>query len=550
MRDRGRDTDGPARPATLLLRGGWVIDGAGNPATRADVAVVGDRIATVGRLHDRRPERTIDVSGLVICPGFVDMHAHSDLQLLVEPDHLGKVSQGITAEVLGQDGLSYAPVDDAVLAQLRDRLRGWNGDPEGFDWSWRTVSGYLDRLDEGIAVNAAYLLPHGTIRMLVVGVEDRPATAGELDRMRGIVAHGMAEGAVGLSAGLTYPPGMYASDDELVALCRVVAEHGGYYAPHHRDYGLHALRAYADCIEIARRSGVPLHLTHAHLGFPPNRGRAVELLALVDEATADGVEVTLDSYPYLAGATYLHALLPAWAQHGPIDDVLRRLADRELRGRIRVEVEETGHAAYHHVPIDWGTVVVTGVTAPVNGRLVGRSIAEVASAEGVRPIDLYCDALIADRLGASCLHHIGNEENVRAIMRHPAHTGGTDAILVGERPHPRGWGTFPRYLARHVREDADLRLADAVRKFTSLPMQRLGFWDRGLVRPGLAADLVVFDPDQVADLATYAEPRQQARGIPHVIVNGVPVILNGDHTGARPGRALRRPFRGPSDRAA
>lgn len=542
MTGDGSGTVPSARPATLLLRGGWVIDGAGNPATRADVAVAGGRILAVGRLDDVPAERTIDVGGLVVCPGFVDMHAHSDLQLLVEPDHLAKVSQGVTTEVLGQDGLSYAPVDDSTLAQLRDQLRGWNGDPDGFDWTWRTVAEYLDRLDEGIALNAAYLLPHGTVRMLVVGLEDRPATAEELDRMRGIVARGMAEGAVGLSAGLTYTPGMYAPDDELVALCRVVAEHGGYYAPHHRDYGLHALKAYADCIEIARRSGVALHLTHAHLGFPVNRGRADELLALVDDATADGVEVTLDSYPYLAAATYLHALLPGWAQAGPTDDVVRRLADPDLRERIRVEVEDTGHAAYHHVPTDWETVVVTGVTAVVNRRLVGRSIAQVAAAEDVRPIDLYCDALVADRLGASCLHHIGNEDNVRAIMRHPAHAGGSDGILVGDQPHPRGWGTFPRYLAHYVREESDLRLADAIRKFTSLPSQRLGFRDRGLVRPGLAADLVAFDPDQVEDLATYAEPRRQARGIPHVIVNGVPVMLDGAHTGARPGRALRPPL--------
>jgi N-acyl-D-amino-acid deacylase len=540
MNDAGSAGGSPQRAGTLLLRGGSVIDGAGNPATRADIALAGDRIAAVGSLEGYRAERTIDVTGLVVCPGFVDMHAHSDLQLLVEKDHLAKVSQGVTTEVLGQDGLSYAPVDPAVLGQLRARLRGWNDDPGDFDWSWRTVGEYLDRLDEGIAVNAAYLLPHGTIRMLVVGLEDRPATAEELDRMRDLVAQGLVEGAVGLSAGLTYTPGMYADDDELVALCRVVAEHGGYYAPHHRDYGRHALRAYADCIEIARRSGVALHLTHAHLGFPVNRGRAGELLAMVDEAAAEGLEVTLDSYPYLAGATYLHALLPGWAQEGRTDDVVRRLAAPEIRERIAVEVEKTGHSAYHHVPTDWRTVVVTGVTASENRRLVGRSIAEVAAAEGIRPIDLYCDALILDRLGASCVHHIGNEENVRAIMRHPAHMAGSDGILVGERPHPRAWGTFPRYLAHYVREERELSLPDAIRKFTSLPAQRLGFSDRGLLRPGMVADLIALDPETVQDLATYAEPRRQASGILHVIVNGVPVLLHGAPTGARPGRALRR----------
>lgn len=526
--------------ADLLLRGGLVVDGAGNPATAADVAVVGGRITAVGRLEGVSATRTIDATGMVVCPGFIDMHAHSDLQILADPDHLAKVSQGITTEVLGQDGLSYAPVDDGVLAQLRSQLRGWNGDPEDFDWSWRTVGEYLDRLDQGIAVNAAYLLPHGTIRMLVVGLEDRRASDGELDQMCELVRVGMEEGAVGLSAGLTYTPGMYAPDEELIALCRVVARHGGYYCPHHRDYGLHAISGYADCVEIARRSGVALHLAHAHLGFPVNRGRAGELLRLVDDAAAEAMEVTLDTYPYLAGSTYLHALLPGWVQEGGADAVLQRLGDPDLRERIRVEVEETGHSAYHGVPTDWETVVVTGVSAEGNRRLIGQSIAEAARAEGVRPIDLYCEALVVDRLGATCVHHIGNEENVRAIMRHPAHTGGSDAILVGDRPHPRAWGTFPRYLGHYVREHGTLRLPEAIRKFTSLPAQRLGFWDRGLVRPGMAADLVVLAPDEVEDMATYTKPRQQARGIPHVIVNGVPVIEDGERTEARPGRALRR----------
>jgi N-acyl-D-amino-acid deacylase len=526
--------------ADLLIRGGTVVDGAGNPGAAADVAVVGGRIVAVGRLDGVEARDVLDAAGQVVCPGFVDMHTHSDLQILTRPDHTAKVAQGITLEVLGQDGLSYAPVDDDTLAQLRLQLRGWNDDPDGFDWDWRTVGEYLDRLDRGIAVNAAYLIPHGTVRMLVIGQEDRPATADELERMRRVVAQGMQEGAVGLSAGLTYTPGMYAPDDELVELCRVVAAHGGYYCPHHRNYGAHAIEAYRACLDIARTAGVPLHLTHAHLGFAPNRGRAPELLGMIDAALAEGLEVTLDTYPYLAGSTYLQALLPPWVQEGGSAAALARLADPELGERIRVEIEETGHAAYHDVPTDWSTVVITGVRAAPNERFVGRSIAEAAAAESATPFELYRAVLIADELGTTCVHHIGNEENVRAIMAHPAHTGGSDGLLVGERPHPRAWGTFPRYLAHYVRELGVLRLEDAIRKFTSLPAQRLGFRDRGLVRPGMAADLVVFDPDRVRDVGTYDDPRHTPEGIPHVIVNGVPVIRDGAHTGALPGRALRR----------
>jgi N-acyl-D-amino-acid deacylase len=513
----------------LLIRGGRVLDGTGNPWFRAEVGIEGERIAAVGPLQGEPAARTIAADGLVVCPGFVDMHTHSDLQLLVDPAHEAKVHQGVTLEVLGQDGLSYAPVTDEVLAQLRAQLAGWNDDPSGFDWSWRTVAEYLDRLDEGIAVNAAYLVPHGTLRMCAIGQDDRALTETELAEMKRLVAEGLEQGGVGLSAGLTYAPGMYASDDELVALCEVVRDLGGYYCPHHRNYGRYALEAYADCIEIARRSGCPLHLAHAHLGFEVNRGRAPELLALIDRARDEGIEVTLDTYPYLAGATYLHAFLPGWMHVGGAEATLGRLRDPALRERLRVEMEEEGSDGFHDLPIDWGIVVVDGV-----------AVADAAANAGKRPIDWVCELLVERRLSVSCIAHIGNEENVRAIMAHPAHTAGSDGILVGEHPHPRSWGTFPRYLAVYVRELGVLGWEQAIRKMTSLPAQRLGFRDRGLLRPGMAADVVCFDPDTVRDTATYDEPRRLPDGIPYVIVNGRPVVDDGHHTGELPGRALRR----------
>jgi N-acyl-D-amino-acid deacylase len=532
----------------LTLAGGTVVDGTGRDRFRADVTIDSGRIVEVAPHPPGRGRRrhggdgraqVVDVSGLVVAPGFIDMHAHSDLALLADPVHEAKVSQGVTLEVVGQDGLGYAPVDDDTIALLRRQLAGWNGDPPGLDWSWRSVGDYLRRIDGGAPVNAALLVPHGTVRLLAMGADDRPATSNELDRMCALVATGMREGAVGMSAGLTYTPGMYAGDDELVALCRVVAEAGGYYCPHHRSYGRDALAAYADQVAIARASGVRLHLAHAVLNFPENAGRADELLALVDDATASGVDISFDTYPYLAGSTYLHALLPSWVQAGGPDATLHRLRDGGVRQRLRHELEVTGTDGNHGLPVDWSVVVVSGVRDPRLRGTVGRSVAEVARASGTAPCDTYLQLLLDDSLGSSCLVHIGDESNIRCIMRHPRHTVGSDAILVGDRPHPRAWGTFPRYLGRYVREEGILALEECVRHMTGAPAARLGLADRGVVAPGYAADLVCFDPATIIDNGTYDEPRVRSSGIEHVLVNGSYVLESGVATGRLAGRAIR-----------
>ena len=511
----------------LCFRGASVIDGAGNPWFRADVGVRGDRIVAVGAI-DEPARRDIDCEGLTLTPGFIDMHTHSDVQLLAHPDHACKVHQGVTLEVLGQDGLALAPTDDATMALLRAQLAGWNGAEPELDDSWRSVAEYLARFERTTAVNVCYLIPHATLRLMTVGADDRPASDDELAAMRAMVRQAQAEGAVGLSAGLTYAPGMYASDDELVELCRELTG-GAFYCPHHRNYGREAIKGYSDSVEIARRAGVPLHLAHAHLGFAINRGRAPELLAVIDAGRASGVDITMDTYPYLAGATYLHALLPGWAHAGGPDATIGRLRDPSLRERLRVELEEQGSDGFHDVPVEWDKLVLDGVT-----------IAERAARDGRRPIDVYCELCADSGLSASALVHFGNEENVRMTMQHPCHTAGSDGILVGDRPHPRGWGTFARYLAVYVRELGVLSLSECVRHMTSLPAQRLGLADRGLVRPGMAADLSVFDFEAVRDCATYEEPRLLAEGFEYVVVNGELVLDGGVHTGATPGRALRR----------
>lgn len=519
----------------LVIRGARVVDGTGGPSYLADVGVHEGRIAEIGRIPGGG-RRTVDAYGLALAPGFIDMHAHSDLALLRDPDHSAKAAQGVTLEVLGQDGLSYAPADERTLAGVRTAIAGWNGPGDDIDFDWRTVGEYLDRLDrahggQGVAVNAAYLVPQGTVRALAVGWDDRPATGAELDRMRRLVADGLTQGAVGMSSGLTYTPGMYATGSELTRLCRVVARYDGYYCPHHRSYGHRALDAYAEMIALTRRAGCALHLAHATMNFGENAGRAPELLALLDAALDDGCDITLDSYPYTPGCTTLVALLPSWAHAGGPEAVLARLRDDAEAERIRHALEVTGADGCHGVPVDWSTIEIAGTADPAFAPYVGTRVDGWDTARRL---------LLGDRLAPTVLQHVGHEENVRTIMRHRVHTGGSDGILQGAKPHPRAYGTFPHYLGHYVRELGVLTLEECVAHLSGRPAARLRLPDRGLVRVGHRADLVLFDPETVAAGSTYEAPRTLPTGIPHVLIDGRFVIRDGRRTDVLAGRSVRR----------
>lgn len=525
---------------TFTIRGAMVIDGSGSPAIRADALIIGGVIARVGSiLRGEEQGKIFDASGLTLTPGFIDLHSHSDLAVLSDPDHLAKVTQGVTLEVVGQDGLSYVPSSEESLHVLREQLYGWNGEPPGIKWNFHSVADYLGEVDKGAPLNVAYLIPHGSVRMMVRGNIAGLSSKDELDQMSRIVEQGMQEGAVGLSAGLTYTPAMYASDAELVALCRVVAEYGGYYAPHHRNYGAQFLAAVDDCIEIARESKVALHLTHCHMSAPVNYGRTELFFERLEKARVDGLDVTLDSYPYLAGSTYLHALLPSWVQDGGNAAMRERLMERQNRLRVIQELTVSGSDGNHGGTVNWKIIKIAGVDRPEHLPMVGLTLVEAARVVGKDPVDFYLDFIVEEDFKASCIIFSGHEGNVRAIMKHPRHMVGSDGILAGNRPHPRAYGTFARYLGTYARQEKVLTLEDAVAHMTGRSAARLSLPDRGLLKEGYRADLVLFNAQTVLDLATYENPRIPAAGFEHVWVNGVLTLKDGRRTPNLPGRAVR-----------
>lgn len=515
----------------IIVRGGDVIDGSGSPRYRADVGIRGERIAAIGRLDSSRAQRVIDASGRVVCPGFIDVHTHSDVLLLAHPRHEPKIFQGVTTDLLGLDGLSYAPLSPANLLMMRRFLSGLNGEPD-IDWSWSSVSEYLARFHRQVAVNVAYLVPHNALRLETVGFADRPPDAAELAGMQALLAQGMEEGAVGFSTGLDYYPCRYAGREGLIGICRTVAEHDGVSVWHVRKLELGLLESIREVLRIAAETGVRTHFSHYAVPDASRRGESEEMLAMVDRARESGLDVTFDSYPYIAQSTALIVFLPRWVNDGGPDAILERLAQPETRRKICADLRSRS--------IDWSHRILTAVPSRKNSIYVGKSLLEAAAMAGSEPAEFFCDLLLEEKLAVGFLTRLGVEEDVRRIMRHPCHIAGSDGILVGEKPNPRGWGTFPRYLGLYARDLGVLELEEAVRHMTSSPAARFGLYDRGLIREGLAADIVVFDPRTVIDNATFDRPKEYPSGIDFVLVNGALAVTQGEHTGALNGRALRK----------
>lgn len=529
----------------LLIRGGTVIDGTGRSSFPAHVAVQNGRIAAVSasdELARATAQVTLDAAGRYVTPGFIDIHTHSDRSILINPRMESKVRQGVTTEVGGNCGSGVAPARGEAISAIRREAETGRTEPAG----WETMGEYFEHMERaGIATNYATWTGHGTLRASVVGYAMRAPTPGELEEMKTLLREAMSAGAFGLSTGLIYAPSGYATTEELVELTGVVREFGGLYASHIRNEASGLLTAVDEAIEIGRRARVPVQIAHHKASGKANWGLVEASLARMDQARSDGVDVACDQYPYVASSTGLSAVLPKWALEGGKDELLARLRDPATRATLRREMSAARP--------DWGTlteesgwhnILIARVrTAP---SLEGRRLGEVAVERGRDPFDLSFDLLIQEEGFVGCVFFSMCEEDVQTVMRWPHTMIGSDASAaapygaLGEgKPHPRAYGTFPRVLGHYVRDLAVLSWEEAIHKMTGQPAARLGLGDRGELRTGAVADIVVLDPASVVDRATYQAPHQYAAGIEHVVVNGAPVVLHSEHTGALPGRVLR-----------
>jgi N-acyl-D-amino-acid deacylase len=524
----------------VVIRGGMVLDGTGAPAFRADVGVSGDRIAAVGPLPGAGAMTEIDATGRYVLPGFIDAHVHADAAVFEPAVQLAALRQGVTTLLLGQDGLSFAPAGPATIGYVTRYFAPVNGTHPALGGGPVSVAGLLAGYDRRVPVNTAYLIPHGTIRYEVMGPARRAPSDDELAAMLAMVERGLADGAAGLSTGLEYAPGSYAAEAELAALCAPVAWAGLPYVTHMRGYSASAARAMAEVVEIARRSGAAAHVSHYH-------GQAEQLITLVDEARGDGTDLTFDSYPYVRASTTLAMVtLPGWLPDADFDATLSALADPAMARRL----DEEWSARRGDL---WPRITLSHVPAAGLRWAEGMGLPEAARQAGREPAAFCRDVLLATRLEAGCVLGFppqvtgeaedpgaAAERSMRALLRHPAQMAGSDGIYIGGHPHPRGWGAFARLLGRHVRDLGDWTWEQAAVHLAGHPARRFRLTDRGLLRQGQGADIVVVDPAAVADQATYQNPRELALGVDHVLVNGVVVLSGGGLTrAAPPGRALR-----------
>ncbi|HSR42111.1 MAG TPA: D-aminoacylase, partial [Longimicrobiales bacterium] len=511
---------GEARPYDLLIRGGRVVDGTGNPWFQADVAVREGTIAAVGRIGDAGADRVIDASGLTVVPGFIDMHSHSDYTLLVDGNAESKVRQGVTTEILGENG-SAGPLVGPARAEMERRLEGVPVDAD-----WTTLGEYFSRLEEsGISVNVASYVGTGQVRMAVMGAEDREPSEAELAQMESLVEEAMRDGALGVSSALSYVPNTFMSSEEMVRLARVAARNGGIYATHLRRQDVEIEAGIREAIEIGRSAGLPVHIFHFKVKHPEMWGRFSAYTGLVDEARAGGIAVTADLYPYIAGVTGLAASLPPRFLEGGTEAMLERIRDPRVRDEIRRDIAR-GLPGWENEVAEaggWDRMVVSAVRRAENKEYEGMSLARVAEMMGKDPVDAACELLLSEGGNVRMIQHAAAEEDLEHAIALPWTAIGSDGIAMNPdgfawlgKPHPRYYGTYSRVLDRYVGEKGLLSFSDAIRKMTSLPAQILGFRDRGLLRPGMRADIVLLDADRLEDRATFEEPQLYPVGIEYV----------------------------------
>ncbi len=525
----------------LVIRNGRVYDGTGRESILADVAIAGGRIAALGPSLTGATARDIDATGLAVAPGFIDIKTHSDFTLPINPKAESKVRQGVTTEIIGHCGFSVAPCLPGKVELLRDYLS-----PSAPWLPFREMSfpQYLDTFP-ATSVNAGMLVGHNTLRLMVMGMEQRAPTPAELEQMEALLQEGLRAGALGLSTGLFTSPGSYAEREEIHALARVLARHNGLYFTHLRDESNGVLDSLAEAIEVGEACGVHVQVVHFKCSGTDNWGKVSQALAMIEAARARGVAVDCDAYPYTAGSNPLKNILPQWVQAGGVDAMLARLPLPETRARLRADIAAHGLNNWGRIP-DWDAVRIS--ISPNLPQYAGRTIASLAAERGQDPIDTLCDYLRDDKGATRVLVTSIAEDDVRALIRSPIALVGSDGNCVATygivsqgMPHPRFYGTFPRVLGRYVNQEKLVPLALAIHKMTGATAQALHLADRGTLAPGQRADVTIFDPADFLDLATYEQPHRYPSGArTTVIVNGVPVVENAAHTGATPGTVLRR----------
>jgi N-acyl-D-amino-acid deacylase len=529
----------------VLLINGRIVDGSGAPWFRGDVGIVGDRIAAIGALKDAPAGSTIDAAGLVVAPGFIDLLGQSEFNVLVDGRAASKLLQGVTTEITGE-GSSIAPVNDRLIGEATPSATHF-----GIVIDWRTLGDYLRRLETQSrpAINVGTFVGAGGIRNYVVGKDDRPATPAELERMKQLVAEAMQDGALGLSTSLQYVPDRFASTDEIVELAKVAARHGGVYFTHQRSESARVFESLDEVFAIAERAEIPAEIWHLKTAYKANFGKMPEVLKRIEAARARGLDVTANQYPYTRASNGLDSCLPLWAREGGLEKTLVRLKDPATRERIKKDMDDANAATWEN---QWyganggDGVMLSSVLNDDLRKYEGMTLTQIGKAMGKDPRDAVIDLVIADRGESSVITAIMSEDDVRTALKHPLVGVGTDSAAKAEdgrlsesKSHPRAWGSFPRILGRYVREERLLTLEEAIRKMTSKAAARVHLSDRGLLRPGMAADITIFDPATIRDVSTFEDPKHYSVGVKHVLVNGRRAVADGIITSERPGRPLR-----------
>jgi N-acyl-D-amino-acid deacylase len=525
-----------------LLKGGLVVDGSGKPGYKADVLLEDNKIAAIGTIATGTNVQILDVGGLVVAPGFIDTHSHSDLEVLLQPEVLPKIMQGITTEILGQDGISMAPLPKEYIGTWRKNLAGLDGNSDKIDWEYETTDNYLHMIETvKPGLNECYLVPHGNVRMEAMGLDDRPATEEEIRRMQAIVRREMESGAWGLSTGLIYTPCSYGNSREIIAMCKVVAEYDGCFVVHQRSEADSILSSMEEVINIGRQSGVKIHWSHFKVCGRKNWHKAGQVVEMLENAREEGIRVSFDQYPYIAGSTMLGVILPPWVENGGTDRALARLSNPFLREKMIFDIE-------HGLP-GWDNFVefagldriyVASVQTPANEDAVGLSLMELGKLRGKETYQATFDLLEQEENAVGMVDFYGSESNVKQFMQLPEMNVCTDGILCPGKPHPRLYSAFPRILGKYVREEKTLTLEEAVYKMTQKPAAIFNIRKRGKIAVGNFADFTIFDPNTIKDVGDFTNPQQYPQGIAYVLVNGTVTIDHGRYTGRRKGKVLRR----------